>query len=435
MELSEYFASKKALVLDDKRVFRNLCVEALVEVGVPKKNIQAEKSYNHALSYIEEHKPEIIITNFEIHDYFGLDMSPLQLEYSDTTLDKIFFMLAEDAKKAAIADAAEEEVDGFLLKPFTAEDMVTYLTKVAKRKIDPPESIECLIKVKQYLKDKNFTQAATLVLASKIIHSEMPLFNYFAGEMYRLQGDLDQALAEYEAGLETMPIHYKCLQGQFKVFKELKSKEKAFSVIETISRYFPLTPLLLREAFVFSILSNSHEKVDHFFDLYLKLPRKSKELKKVVSASLMTAGKILIKDNGKDATVTKALEYFQKGAIISGTRDVYIANVIDYIIDNKLGGKLELFISMLSCEEINQKVIENARFKAMTKLGTAQPVLIEKGRKLVFDGVANEFVYLTIVPLLAGDNNKRLLETVVNKGILKIYIKLQSLSFEKLTVT
>ena len=82
-EVLVFLADKKALVLDKSSSVRNMLERALVDVGMERENIVTHKNFEHALEYLQASKPDIVVTDFELHDKFGLDLIPHINEYTD----------------------------------------------------------------------------------------------------------------------------------------------------------------------------------------------------------------------------------------------------------------------------------------------------------------------------------------------------------------
>lgn len=185
--------------------------------------------------------------------------------------------------------------------------------------------------------------------------------------------------------------------------------------MESISKHFPLTPELLKNAFILSITSYHFEEVENYYALYIKQERKTNELKITVSQALLTAGKILLRERRYPK---RAFDYFKKGAIISGRKKAYLSQVLETLVSEGFENKIADFVRLFNPDDISSTLLNQFRFKAFAKIEFDKPnQVIDRGKKLIFAGEADEEIYFTICDLLKKENKLKLLETVVYKGV------------------
>jgi tetratricopeptide (TPR) repeat protein len=413
-EAANFLENKKALIFDNKRAQRNIAKEGLVHCGMRPQNIIIEKSFKNAKRIVEFEKPEIIVSEFQIHDDYGLDLAQIQMQVLDDSTKKVFIILTSGATQSAVADAAEEEVEAFLVSPISREKMIEYIYKAVKKKINPSAYASMIYECKRLIRKKQFDTAKQTLVIAKIMNDRPMMACYLSGEIYRLQGNFDSAMREFEEGLSYNDIHYKCLLGKFMALRNLKKKKEAFMCLEKLSKHFPLTPDLLKNAFILSITSYHFEEVQNYYDLYIKQPRKTNELKVTVSQALLTAGKILLRERRYPK---RAFDYFKKGAIISGRKKPYLSQVLDTLIKEGFENQTQDFIKLFDPDEISATLLRQFSFKAFAKTDhTNINQIIEQGKELIFSGEADEEIYFLICDLLKTKKKLKLLESIVYKG-------------------
>ncbi len=413
MGLLEFIENKNALVVDDQRVNRNAAKAALIELGFSQKRILIEKSISHAKASIDKLKPYIILTEYQIHDDFGLDLALMQREYVQDTDQKMFIVFTNSAEECAVADAAEEEIDAFILKPATEEKIIEYITRIVRQKINPSEYSSMLKQTKAALERKDFEKVLSFSAMAKFMADSPAMAHYYSGEAYRHKQKYDEALNSFNEGLRLKNHHYKCMTGNFYVYKDLKKVDEAYRAIAEIAKLFPLTPSLLRDAFILSIETINYKEVEHFFEKYLRQPRKPPELKHVVSHALLTGGKLLLKDGNID----KALDYLKRGAIISGRQTDYLSNVVKTLTDRKLTKECREFLAMFSHDEVSKDAIESARFRLQVQSEPDLDQVLRRARELIFAGIEDQYIFTTACELSVKLNQTKLLESIVYKAI------------------
>ncbi|MCB0512771.1 MAG: response regulator, partial [Bacteroidetes bacterium] len=274
-EAMKYLRTKKALIFDDKRAVRSIVREALIACGMRPQNIISEKNFRNAKKYIETEKPEIVISEFQVGDDYGLDLARNQMDISDDHIKKVFIVITADATQSTVADAAEEEVEAFLIAPISREKMMEYIYKSVKKKINPSANASMVYEAKRLIREKQYIIAKQTLMMAKIMHDRPMMACYLTGEIHRLEGRYDLAMREFDEGLSYNNIHYRCLLGKFMTLRDKKKRKEAFICLESISKHFPLTPELLKNAFILSITSYHFEEVENYYALYIKQERKT----------------------------------------------------------------------------------------------------------------------------------------------------------------
>lgn len=414
-EAMKFLKTKKALIFDDKRAVRTVAREGLIQCGMRPQNIISEKNFKNAKKFIETENPEIIVSEFQVKDDYGLDLASLQMQLSEDHTKKIFIIITGNANQSAVADAAEEEIEAFLVAPISKEKMVDYIYKAVKKKINPPAYASMIYEAKRLIREKQYDIAKQTLMMAKIMHDRPMMACYLSGEIHRLEGKIKLAIQEFDDGLSYNRLHYRCLLGKFMALRDLKKKKEAFQCLETISKHFPLTPDLLKNAFILAITSYHFEEVESYYQLYIKQPRKTNELKITVSQALLTAGKILLRERRYPK---RAFDYFKKGAIISGRRKPYLGQVLETLISEGFESRVSDFVRLFSPDEINSTLLNQFKFKAYAKIAyDKEGQIIDRGKKLIFAGEADEEIYLIVCNLLKKQNKHKLLESVVYKGV------------------
>ena len=231
-KISQFVQKKKALIFDDKRIYRHKTKLALLELGLEPKNIFIEKSFQEAHHILETHKPEIIVSEFQVFDNFGLDLAREQLNFIKLSNEKLFIIPTEEASNASVADAAEEEVEAFVLKPFDSKKILHYIRSATHRKLNPSPYSALINDIKNMIQNENYESARKSLNMAKILSERPMMACYYLGEIHRKHKEYSKALDEFENGLSYNEYHYKCLLGKFLVYKEQNNKSKAFACLK-----------------------------------------------------------------------------------------------------------------------------------------------------------------------------------------------------------
>lgn len=120
----------KILVVDDFSTMRRIVKNLLNELGY--KNTEEADDGNTALPILKTGKIEFLITDWNMPGMQGIDLIKAVRASPDTKSLPILMITAE-AKKDQIVMAAQAGVNGYIVKPFTAETLREKIEKIFAR--------------------------------------------------------------------------------------------------------------------------------------------------------------------------------------------------------------------------------------------------------------------------------------------------------------
>ncbi len=359
IQAQEYLANKKILILDKSSTSRQLVELSLLNLGAEKTSITSLKSFTHALEFVRINKPDIIFTDFQIYDRFGLDLVPFQKEYCSNYNDRVFVLVTENANDSAVVNAAEEEVDGYILKPFTTETITEHLQRIIEQKLTPNHYKTMIAKAKSLQQLGHVDDAMIHFEMAVNLTAKPSLALYHIGEIYRQQEKYSEAITYFKQGQKITPLHFRCLVAEFMTLCEIDDFENAYKLLGKISAHYPLSPKVLKYAFSICVKTYRFEDVEKYYMHYLQLERKTEDLKVRVSTSLLEAGKSLLLKNKPD----EALDYFLKGCVVIDKGVSYLHQVVDTLLTHQKPNVAETFVAMFGPDEIGTKLHKQIMLK------------------------------------------------------------------------
>lgn len=119
--------SLNVLVVDDFATMRRIITGFLKELGFS--NIQEADDGKTALPMLQANKFDLLISDWNMPGMNGLDL--LKAVRADAKLAKLpVLLVTAEAKKDQIVEAAKAGVNGYVVKPFTANTLLEKLEKV-----------------------------------------------------------------------------------------------------------------------------------------------------------------------------------------------------------------------------------------------------------------------------------------------------------------
>lgn len=117
----------KFLVVDDFSTMRRIIKNLLHDLGY--QNVAEADDGKTALPMLQMGDFDILLTDWNMPGMAGLDL--LKAVRADSKLAKLpVLMLTAEAKREQIVEAAQAGVNGYVIKPFTAETLKEKLNKI-----------------------------------------------------------------------------------------------------------------------------------------------------------------------------------------------------------------------------------------------------------------------------------------------------------------
>jgi two-component system chemotaxis response regulator CheY len=120
----------RILIVDDFSTMRRIVKNLLNDIGFT--NTAEAEDGNAALLQLRGHPFDFVVTDWNMPGMTGIDL--LRAIRSDPKLAKLpVLMVTAEAKREQIVEAAQAGVNGYIIKPFTAETLKDKLLKVFER--------------------------------------------------------------------------------------------------------------------------------------------------------------------------------------------------------------------------------------------------------------------------------------------------------------
>jgi len=358
-------------------------------------------SIQEAREELKKTKPKIILADFMIGKESSLDLIQLQrkLHEQEKIKDSIFVLVTSNASQSAVAQAAEEDVDTFIIKPFSLNTMKDALEAAVKIKLQPSLYLRLIDEGKELLFKGDYPAAIEKFKAAMDQHQTPTLACFYYGQAEYMLKALDAAESKYLNGLSFNKIHYKCLVGLFDLMYQEKRYSDAYDVMKRLAQYFPANPKRLGTVLRLSVLTNNFQDVDFYYKIFVEMDERSEELIRHMVSALAVTGRYYLRQK----IYPRAIEVFENAAISSAGRGMYLLYIIEALAEYSLLKEAEPFVSRLQKVAPGSSEVSAAKFLTLDPEMNAKDV-VNKGRSILKDGVENPRVYekLIIFSIRAG---------------------------------
>lgn len=327
----DFFRGKKVLIADNSTAIKEMIKNSLNAFDVNPGDVQVARSFQDAVVYMKKEKPMLVFSEMDLEGHSGLDLLQIMKTYAQTN-DRLFMIATANSQESLVAEAAEEDVDNYILKPFSKDDFTTYLFDALRSKIFPTDFSVTIEEGKNLLRQKNYEEGYKIITLAKTMNDKPTLACYYAGECKRLLNENTLALKEYEEGLSYNKIHYKCLIGKFEVLEKQKKYIEAYEVVEKITDFFPVSPQRLGKIFTLAVHTKNFADAEKYLKIYEELEYKPPNLRMIVTAALYVCGRYYLEEK----KTKEAVKVF-KDAIYNSFLDIsLIEKCVRFLCDKGL---------------------------------------------------------------------------------------------------
>jgi tetratricopeptide (TPR) repeat protein len=274
--------------------------------------------------------------------------------------------------------AAEEDVDSFIIKPYTVNSLEKSLVSAVIAKVYPSDYMKCITEAKELIVQMKYDEAYEILEKATSLSKTPSLALFYQGQINYMKKIVEAAKSDYKKGLEVNAIHFKCQLGLYDLFMKDNKIYEAYEVIRNIMKYFPSNPERIKEVLKLSIQTKNYEDIEFFYDSFKEIEVRDPDVVKHMSSALYILGKhyFMIDENNKAlesmknvmttcqgdikfvrAVVTEyahrgmfdaAKEVFKRSSYTDRESDdykisEYLANYIDYDPEKRASQGLQLF--------------------------------------------------------------------------------------------
>ena len=118
--------SKTVLIVDGSTVMRRVIERSLHLAGLELQQVVEASNGTEALAAIEQHHPDIVLAEIKLEEVSGLDLLR-QLREAEGTRTLPFIFISSQAGESQVAEALSLGAQGFIRKPFTADQVKDYI--------------------------------------------------------------------------------------------------------------------------------------------------------------------------------------------------------------------------------------------------------------------------------------------------------------------
>lgn len=311
-ELFKEFLSKNVLMVADKSsASRRRLVKTLVDMGAKRNQIHSVAHFAEALEIINNEKPKLVLSDFRLKGGSGFDLFKAYREQDQRLNDTALVMITSNITQSAVAKAAEEDVDSFIIKPYTVKSLEKSLVTSVINKLYPGAYMKTIDEGKVLLLEGRYEEALPIFEKAIGLSKEPSLAYFYHGQTKYFMRQVEGAQSDYNDGLSINRIHFKCQVGLFDIFMNQEKYSEAYEVVRNIAKYFPANPDRLMQVVRLAVLTHNYEDISDYYEIFKTLEERPLEVVNYVCSGLYVLGRYKFFQGDKES----AKEIFDQVAV------------------------------------------------------------------------------------------------------------------------
>jgi two-component system chemotaxis response regulator CheY len=328
----EFLESSDILITDKSSASRRRLTKTLVDMGAKRNQIHSIAHYSEAVDIIETKKPKLILSDYALNGGSGFDLFKDYREKYPDEKKSVLILVTSNISQSAVAKAAEEDVDSFIIKPYTVQSLEKSLISTVISKLYPSEYVKTVEKGKEALFEGKYEVALEIFDAATKLNKKPSLALFYHGQTKYMLEAAVEAENDYKKGLEINNIHFKCQVGLYELFKKDGKNKEAYDVVKNISKYFPANPERLKEVIRLCMTTESYADMEIYYELFMQLEERPDDVVNYICSGLFISGKYYM----MEGQVGKGREIFEKVGISCAGTTKFLNAMVILLVENKI---------------------------------------------------------------------------------------------------
>jgi CheY-like chemotaxis protein len=326
-KILEFLEKARVLVVDKSTSSRTRLAKTLSDLGCKNHNIIRVGHLQEAMTAVNEKMPDLIMSDYVIGGGSGFDLFKQIRDLMPFAKNTVMILVTSNISQSAVAKAAEEDVDAFIVKPYTIASLRQNMLQAIDAKLFPSAYIIKIEAGKKLLFDGNYAGSYEIFVEASKLSKSPSLALYYMGTAKKLMEEKEAAVNSYEKGLSYNHIHFKCQIGLFEMFMRENRYFDAYEIVKRIAKYFPSNPERLQQVVRLAVITENYHDIEFYYEIFKSLDERDQITLKYICAGLYILGKYLMTRGDND----KALEVFEKIGVSCEGNPTFLRSIIEVL--------------------------------------------------------------------------------------------------------
>lgn len=337
----QYLESNEILIFDKNPASRTRLIKIMYDLGAARNSVHTGNSIAEAEEIINTKKIGIVLSDYYVGGGSGFDLFKIIREKNIVNRKLCLILVTSNISQTAVAKAAEEDVDSFIIKPYTIQSIQENLISTISLKARPTDYLVKIDEGKALIGIGKYEKALTVLNGALRLHPRPSLALFYIGQAEYLKNHVEKAEGSYNQGLGFNNIHYKCLVGLHEVFMRESRFDEAYQVVKKIANYFPANPDRLTQIVRLAIQTKNYDDMQMYYEIFTSLQERTDVLTNYIGSGMYISGKHCMRNND----VPRALQFFDNIAISCSEHTKFIRAMITLLIEYNLADEAAKYLS------------------------------------------------------------------------------------------
>jgi len=407
MDKKEIFKSfintHDVLIVDKNASSRNRLLKTVCDLGCKRNSVHTCGTMIEAEEIINTKRVGIVLSDYLIGGGSGFDLFKMvRAKNSPEQKDLCLILVTSNISQTAVAKAAEEDVDSFIIKPYTIQSIQENLLNTISSKIQPSPYIVKIEEAKAQLYAGNYEDATKILNIATKLHPKPALALFYIGQTELLKSKLSQAEGSYSKGLSFNNIHYKCLIGLYELFMNQNKFHEAYQVVKKIAKYFPANPDRLAQVVRLTIQTGNFEDMQDYYEIFTQLDDRTSQMTNYMGAGMYISGKHCFINNKVDT----GMKFFENIAVSCSEHTKFIRALISVMVEHDKAEDAMKYLSRFPAGTDKQPDYLISDFLISSKLIDNPGALVKTGLDLYNQNIRDYQVMTALIEAMEKSGHK-----------------------------
>ncbi|MBI3599655.1 MAG: tetratricopeptide repeat protein [Nitrospinae bacterium] len=277
----------KLLIVDDMTNMRRTIKNMLRYIGY--EFIAEADNGDTAFEKIQAEKFDFVICDWNMPIMSGIELLH-KVRENEKLKDIPFLMVTAEVDAAQIVQAAETDVDGYIIKPFIAKTLEEKINQILEKRTNPTTMDRLLMKAEKCDEGGKYKDAIFLYEEALKVNPKSSRIRHAIGQIYEKLGQDDKALAYYEEAYKMNPQYIKVHQSMGDLYAKKGDADKAAEALERAVKISPHNVHRQAQLGEIYLQKGDVDKADNAFKTALKVAPKNADLQTEIGEAYLKAG-------------------------------------------------------------------------------------------------------------------------------------------------
>lgn len=374
----EFLEKNEVLIVDKNPGSRNRLLKTMFDLGGKRHMIHTAGHLSEAEEIIKSKKIGVVLSDYFIGGGSGFDLFKMIREKNPNNKELCLILVTANISQTAVAKAAEEDVDSFIIKPYTIQSIQENLISTVSAKVKPSDYVVKIEEGKGLLNAGNYDAAERALKEATEMHPKPALALFYLGQLEYLRNHVNEAQGSYAQGLGFNNIHYKCLVGLYEIFMREDKHVEAYQIVKKIAKYFPANPDRLMQIVRLAIRTGNFQDMQSYYEIFTSLDERAESMVNYIGAGMYIAGKYNLLNNNSEL----ALLFFDNIAISCSEFTKFTRAIISVLVEHNMGSEAEKYLNRFPSSAKDHEDFLISKFLVTTQKSSDNGVIIRMGLEI-----------------------------------------------------